>query len=481
MKLLKKLEFYSRKNHDKTIIKLKKDISYSQFWLLTINLASYLYKNKYQKVCILESKEKDYLFYVAMFATLLSGGTYIPINSSTPYKRLKFILSVSKVNILISKKKIYQKINTKYLTKKNILNLKKINNFRPKKSKKDAYIIFTSGSTGKPKGVKISRKALDHYVSWITKKFFNDKEIRCSQHPGIGFDLSVADIYGTICSGGTLFPIKDEYDKLFLNRFIRTNKLTHWISVPSAVDLICDNQFFKKKDLSTIKKMFFCGEILKKIHLETIFSAKKNIKVMNTYGPTEATVSCTEIILNSSNFRNYCKPTVSIGKVIKNMAIGLTNKTNKYEGELFIKGPQISSGYLDDYDLNKKKFIKINNKKAFLTGDICKIVKGNYYFLHRSDRQIKINGNRIELDEIDNLIGEITKATSYSNVIKNKIITFFVGKLNYQKIKKKLSYFLPNYMLPKEIINIKRWPRNKNLKIDEKILTKYYIDGKKIN
>jgi D-alanine--poly(phosphoribitol) ligase subunit 1 len=474
MKIFKKIKFHSEKNSNQTLIKLEDDISYSEFWLMTIKLANYLYKNKYKNICILEGKNKSYLPYVAMVATLLSGGTYIPVNSSTPLKRLEFILTLSKSNILISTKKISNKIKIKTFTQKNLLKLKKIKNFNPKKSKKDAYIIFTSGSTGIPKGVKISRKSLDHYISWITKKFFNDKDIKCSQHPGIGFDLSIADIYGVMCSGGTLYPIKNAYDKLFLNKFIKINKLTHWLSVPSAIDLICNNDFLDKGDLISLKKMFFCGEVLKKLHLKKIFKVNKNIKVTNTYGPTEATVSCTEIELNSSNYKRYCQPNASIGKTIRNMNMGLINKNDNNEGELFICGPQISPGYLDNYKLNKKKFIKIGNKRVFLTGDICKIINNNYYFSHRADRQVKVNGNRIELDEIDNLIGEITNSISYSSIIKNNIITFFIGKYDNIKIIKKLSYFLPNYMLPKEIININKWPKNKNLKIDEqKLITNY--------
>ena len=464
-------------NPSKVIIKLEKDISYSEFWNLISTLANYLYKNKYKKVGILENDKKDYTSYVAMFATLMSGGTYVPINALTPNKRIKFILDKSKANILISQKKITG-YKLKNFNEKNLLKLKKVNSFKLKKSNNDAYIIFTSGSTGEPKGVRISRKSLDHYISWITKKFFNDKKIRCSQHPGIGFDLSVADIYGTICSGGTLFPIKSVYDKLFLNRFIKVNKLTHWISVPSAIDLICNNKFFKKKDLSNLKKMFFCGEILKKIHLDKIFRRNRDIKVINSYGPTEATVSCTAIKLNNSNYNKYSKPTVSIGRAIKNINIGLTNKTTKNMGELFISGPQISSGYLNNHVLNKKKFTTIGNKNVFLTGDICKIYKGKYYFLNRSDRQVKINGNRIELEEIDSLIEKFTKSTSYTSIINNKIITFYSGKTNLLKLQKKLSQYLPKYMLPKVIIDIKKWPRNKNLKIDEKILMKQYLNGK---
>ena len=478
MRLLKNLKSISHLKPKKNVIVLKTNISYKTFWELCCNLANYLKRNNFSRICILEDNEKDYLSYVSMFATLLSGGTYIPVNNATPKKRLQHILKISNTTLLISKNKILLPSNIVFLSKRKIETLKKIKTFKIQKSNKDAYIIFTSGSTGLPKGVRISRKSLDHYVSWITKKFFNDENIRCSQQPGIGFDLSVADIYGTICSGGTLYPVKDSYDKFFLNKFIKKNNLTHWVSVPSAIDLIYNKKFFEKNDLLSVKKMFFCGEILKKIHLEKIFNHNKEIQVLNTYGPTEATVSCTEIFLDKNNFKKYSKPNVSIGKSIKNMNIGLTNKINNFEGELYISGPQLSLGYLNNQNLNKSKFIFLKKKRIFLTGDICKYEKGNYYFLHRSDRQIKILGNRIELNEIDNIFSEIFKETSYSIVIKNNIITFTDKKFNYNQSKKKLSQYLPDYMLPKEILKISNWPRNRNFKIDEKKLIQKYVQRK---
>ncbi len=470
MRLIEKLKKLSINRPNEHAVVLKKKITYYLFWKYCCSLAFYLKKNKYSKVCILEDREKDYFTYISMFATLLSGGTYIPLNKSTPRKRLEYILKESGANLLISKNKIDLNIKICMLNFGKIQKLKPIKNFNIIKSSKDAYIIFTSGTTGKPKGVRISRKSLDHYVTWITKKFYKDYKIRCSQQPGIGFDLSVADIYGTICSGGTLYPVKDTYDSVFLNKFIRNNNLTHWVSVPSAIDIICNKKICKKDDLTSLKKMFFCGEVLKKIHVEKIFNQNKNIKILNTYGPTETTVSCTELLLTHKNYKKYAYPNVSIGKSIKNMQIGLMNKSKKNEGELYISGPQLSPGYLNNEKLNNSKFIKLNNKKVFVTGDICKITKGKYYFLNRKDRQIKLFGNRIELNEIDCVIGEIFKIISYSVVLNNNIITFIERYADHKKIKIKLLKHIPEYMMPKRFITVSNWPRNKNFKIDEKKL-----------
>ena len=120
--------------------------------------------------------------------------------------------------------------------------------------------------------------------------------------------------------------------------------------------------------------------------------------------------------------------------------------------------------------MNDIKFIKRKNAKSFLTGDICKRLNGNFYYLNRNDRQIKILGHRIELDEIDKVIADLTDITSHSLVYKNKIITFIKEPINKKLLFEKLSKLLPEYTLPSTIYRIKKWPKNNNYKIDEKKL-----------
>ena len=126
---------------------------------------------------------------------------------------------------------------------------------------------------------------------------------RWSQYPNIGFDLSVLDIYGCLCFGATLYPITDEKDLLFPSRFIKKNKLTIWNSVPSTIDVMSTDEFWKKGILSSLRLLTFCGEPLLQSHLDkAFFFIHPKAKVQNTYGPTEATVSCTATILTKKNF-----------------------------------------------------------------------------------------------------------------------------------------------------------------------------------
>lgn len=477
MKSLVYLKNVFHKNKKKIAIQFEnKKITYEQLYFEILNLSDCFKKKKIKKVCILEGKNDDHYYYVCMFASLLAGSTYIPISSNTPLLRIKNILNISKPDLFIAKKKykFLKKLKIQFFDPDKKISIKNEKKFRILDSNKDAYIIFTSGSTGVPKGVRISRSSLDNYVNWLRNNIFKDKIIRCSQHPRIGFDLSVADIFGTLCSGGTLFPIKKILDRMFLKKFIIKNNLTHWISVPSLTDLIFLNDSNKNTKITSLKKVFFCGEILKKSHLDKIFRNNKKIKVINSYGPTEATVSCTYQNFNYKNYKNLCKPTASIGVPIKGTRFNLRkiNSTQNF-GELIISGNQVSLGYLEDKNQNKIKFIVKNKNRSFITGDICKKLNNKYYFINRIDRQTKILGNRIEMGEIDNKIEEITKLSSYTVKSKEKLVTFIDGKFNVDNLKNKLIRHFPSNIIPNKIIKIEKFPRNKNEKIDEsKLLLK---------
>ena len=208
MKLLDRLEENSVKLSKKAAIEFaNKTVNYNTFWTEILKLADYFLKKKFNKICIVEAEQDEYFFYTAMFASLLSGATYIPINSNFPKKRLDEVIKICEADIVITQRKIKPR-SVKVLKPSFFKKIKNIKHFPKINSNNDAYIIFTSGSTGKPKGVRISRESLDAYVDWLSKKIFFEKNFRCSQHPGIGFDLSVVDIFGTLCSGGTLLPIK---------------------------------------------------------------------------------------------------------------------------------------------------------------------------------------------------------------------------------------------------------------------------------
>lgn len=457
-----------------------KNYSYKEFWNLVKNTAFELTKIK-KKPLVSIFGERNILSYISMFGTLLCGGTYVPISSSLPIERVKRIISISKSDVIICP---YKYISTfkKNFVKKKILTEK---NFfcRPKNFKKKhiienklAYIIFTSGSTGEPKGVCISRESLNHYLKWllgILKIFPGEK---CSQFPEIGFDLSVADIYGTLCSGGTLISAESEFSNTFPGRFIKEKKIAYLICVPSLIDLINNANDLNKTNIKSLKKIFFCGEPLFKLQVESIFKANKGVEIINAYGPTEATVSCTFKNLTNLNYKKFSKTSMSIGEPIPGVRLELNKNEDsaKKEGEIIISGIQVANGYLDKKKNVGKFFFKENNR-FFKTGDYASVIDGEMYFKNRIDNQIKIKGHRIELDEIDHNLRKMCLRNVCSVVVRKNIISFVgdVKKFKKQDILKKLSKIIPVYMLPHDIIKLKNLPINQNGKINKKKLLEF--------
>tara|TARA_B100000886_G_C20416156_1_gene489353 strand:+ start:742 stop:2196 length:1455 start_codon:yes stop_codon:yes gene_type:complete len=454
-------------------------LTFQEFWDISQDFSNFLINNKKNRNIVVSILESNTFYdYVAMVGTLIAGGTYVPINSKTPLKKIIKIVKSSKSNYLFSIKK-----NKKFFKNmKNIFfyeNIKKQNIFNKKKiiHNKIAYIIFTSGSTGDPKGVKISRKSLDHYIKWLIKKIRLNKNCKISQFPSISFDLSVADIYLSLCGGYNLVPVNNNFFNFFPADFIQSNKIEHLTCTPTLIDLIIRSNTLSKTKLKSLKSIFFCGEPLMKYHLEKIFKMNPNLKVINCYGPTEATVSVTYVNLNLSNYYKLVNDqNVTIGKSIKGMKLCFIKdgRLSKNEGELLIAGPQLSEGYIQN-ELNKKRFKLINKINYYLTGDIGFKKNNNYFVLGRNDSQVKYKGHRIELDEITNILRKKLTKNIFTTIYKKKLISFIEGqKKDKSKLLKYLSLYLESYKLPDDIIFLKNFMVNKNGKTDiKKTIIKY--------
>ena len=454
---------------------LNRKISYLNFWRYCSGLSKKINKIKKNPRVIIISNQSP-ASYISIFGTLMAGGTYIPVADTNPIDRICKIISISKCNIILCsnkmKKNLKKKFQNKYFLDKDKLYKNKKPFLISKKKNKLAYIIFTSGSTGKPKGVCISRDSLDFYINWLKKNLKINFKSKCSQFPQIGFDLSVADIFGCISSNGTLVPVRNKLDIFFPGAFLKEKSLTHLICVPSLIDSFKKSGGLTKSNFKSLKIIFFCGEPLLFRHVHEIFKINKKILIINAYGPTEATCSCTYSLINKDNYKKKYKTSMSIGKANKGMEIKLLNDKNQISsrrGEILICGPQVSDGYLNQKD-NLKKFFKKNKIKSFKTGDLAEIINKELYFVDRKDNQIKIRGHRVELNEIDYFVSKQTSINSSSIFINNKIITFIDKKLNFNNLKNILKKNIPEYMVPNNFYYVKKFPKNQNGKIDKKKL-----------
>jgi D-alanine--poly(phosphoribitol) ligase subunit 1 len=415
--------------------------------------------------------------YAAMHGVLLAGGYYSPVNLDAPAARQKLIREQFAADLTITSAALQDALDE---TAGKLLIVEQIGEEElpaPRPAHDLAYVIFTSGSTGMPKGVMIGRNSLVHYLSWAVPALGIGPQDRCSQHPNIGFDLSVLDIYAGLCSGAALVPLTESRDRLLPAEAVRDLKITIWISVPSVIDLMQKARQITTGHLGSLRLLFFCGEPLLPSHLASLFAALPDARVLNAYGPTEATVSCTQLLLTAATWQSACSTTVALGDPIPDMQLRLVGGEHDDEGEIVLSGPQLARGYWRSPERTAKAFRPLADAAAYFTGDWGERQSGRLFFRHRLDRQIKVHGHRFELGEIDAALRAAGVPASFTVLVDGAIVSFVEGRVDPKALRNELLDRLPAYGLPHDIRSIDELPRNANDKIDVQELTRMAREG----
>lgn len=429
---------------------------------------------------------KGRLAYAAMFATMMAGGVYAPLNMDDPAdRRAKVLAGFDPDVILTSSATLADSVTRERLEhdapRASVLDAERsaapLDSPRPRH--RLAYVIFTSGSTGTPKGAMISRQALAHYVGWALEALAIAPDDRVSQHPNIGFDLSVIEIYAALCGGACLVPLTSAKDKLLPAEAVRTHGITVWVSVPSVIDLMRRADHMDAGRLASLRLLFFCGEPLLPAHLDSIFAALPDVRVINAYGPTEATVSCTARELTKDGYHAACRSSVAFGPAIPGMTVALVapdgSPAGPEGGELVLSGPQLADGYWNDPVRTAAAFRERGGIRWYHTGDHACRINEEWFFENRIDRQVKIRGHRFELGEIDEAlrnVGALAAHTVLHDQGRGEIVSFIEALSDFSPghALGELRKRLPDYAIPARIIQLDHLPRNSNDKIDHNAL-----------
>lgn len=406
--------------------------------------------------------------YAVMFATWMAGGYYAPINVEAPLEKQDLVEGCFCADVCVTTRShLRDQENTSVLLIEDMLG-EELEEAAPPAEL--AYVIFTSGSTGISKGVMISKASLACYLEWAIPALALGPGAFCSQHPNIGFDLSVIDIFATLCSGACLVPFIGAKDRLLPGYAVADLGINVWVSVPSVIDLMLQAGSMTPEKMAAVKCWFFCGEPLNPHHLEAIFAVTPEAEVINAYGPTEATVSCTELRLNKDNYKSACEASVAIGEPIPSMGYQLLGGENPDEGEIVITGPQLAKGYWQDDVKTEAAFHGIpgTGARGYFTGDWAVRKKGHVFFQRRMDRQVKIHGYRLELGEVDAAVRKLLNCQAYSFIRENHITTFVETNqpIDFARLRTDLAKGLANYAIPQKVIEVEQFPRNANDKID---------------
>lgn len=464
----------------------ERQISYSEFAAIVRRMAhSFSEAADHPKVLIHLPQSAE--AYAAMFATLMAGGFYACSNAEWPPERQARVAGLFRPDVIVTdnpKAAVALGCPQPHrIITCDALAAGELNT--PKPPHDLAYVMFTSGSTGMPKGVMIPRSGLAHYTAWALDAMAITPEDRWSQHPNIAFDLSVLDVYGALCGGASLHPLMGPMDRMFPATFIRNRGLTIWNSVPSVLDMIRSAQQMTADNLGSLRLLTFCGEPLYREQVQSIFAARPDVAVHNTYGPTEATVSCTLLKLTPDNLEAASSQCLAFGEAIPGMGLHFINDgIDDDEGEIVLTGPQLARGYWEAPDLTATAFQEIEiagtRRRCYRTGDWGRRANGHQFFIQRIDHQIKIRGYRVELGEIDKAARELGARAACTVFAGNALHCFMeaADKLDVNAVRAGMARILPEYAVPSAFYQLDALPRNANEKIDAGTLAKRVIDGK---
>lgn len=477
------------------IIGSDKTVSQKEVYGLHLKLKEQLLKLNIPKghpVCIYG--EKEALFPIVMITLISLDIPYIPIDAIMPTGRIEKIKAQTNSKLLINcSAKVCEVPFEIYLDNTlEIKNNEPVNDFFILHNGSDPirYILFTSGSTGVPKGVQITKNALNSFVGWyLTWPLITKESVLMNQAP-FSFDVSLCDFIAAFGKGSSM--VLNNYSVLksgagFLER-LKQHKATTLVCTPSFVLIYLSIPEFNSEHYPDINQFVFMGEELPVNTVKKIKQKFPSAKVVNAFGPTEATVVTTYIDITDSVLAEHPK-SLPIGYCRPNAEIVILNKDPETGiGEIGLIGANLSIGYFKDEEKTKLAFVNENGKRVYKTGDVGYIKNGLIYYLGRNDSQVKLNGYRIELEEISNVLlthPHIKNATAVPLVngnVTKKIISFIIAdetafKNIHEELKAFLLNYLPAYMIPSEFILKKEFPLNSNYKTDKKALLEAYMAG----
>ena len=442
---------------------------------------------------------QEYEMLATFLALTKSGHAYIPIDSHSALERVAAIVEVAEPSLIIA-------INDFPLVDvaAPIFSAEQVQTaFRegasyelshPVQGDDNYYIIFTSGTTGKPKGVQISHNNLLSFTNWMItdKEFATPERPQMLAQPPYSFDLSVMYWAPTLALGGTLFALPSAVTQDFKQLFetILSLPIAIWTSTPSFADMALLSDDFNSQKLPQLTHFYFDGEELTVKTAQKLRDRFPQARIINAYGPTEATVALSAVAVTDEMLQN-CKR-LPIGYTKADSPTFVIDEEgqkvpNGQQGEIIVCGPAVSKGYLNNPEKTAEAFFEFEGLPAYHTGDVGSMTdEGLLLYGGRMDFQIKFNGFRIELEDVSQNLNKSKYVESavavprYNKdhkvqnllayvILKDGVAEQFEREIDITKaIKEDLQDIMMSYMMPSKFLYRETLPLTPNGKIDIK-------------
>ncbi|EKU89340.1 amino acid adenylation domain-containing protein [Bacteroides oleiciplenus YIT 12058] len=424
--------------------------------------------------------------YASILAVLISGKTYVILHPAYPKHRNKKIAELADIHLVLYTKNIrvlnLDTQNVDFICTSDLQETIPSPSATHTDKNGNAYIIFTSGSTGEPKGVPISRRNLNaFYVAYNQLGWQLDENDRMLQMFELTFDVSIVSFLYPLTIGACVYTVSPEGVK-YINVIETLEKynLTFAAVAPSLLQLLLP--YFPEIQLPELKYLVVTAEASDVELLSAFRACAPNASFVNLYGPTEGTIYCTAYPIPNTLCKHH-NGMIAIGKPFAGIDVlimdsNATPVSTGETGELWISGMQVMNGYWNSPEKTQECLTEGPDGKIYYkTGDLCQIdADGDIIYCGRKDSQIKLQGFRIELSEIEHVVKNYFNNECKAIVLpkygeNNQCELHLVVEkvyLDKQQIEEHMNSRLPFYMVPKHIHCMEHFPLNTSSKTDRK-------------
>ncbi len=436
--------------------------------------------------------ERSFDAVVSMLAILKAGGAYVPLDPRLPLKRASHVLEDSGASVVLSVEPLADALPAVWARlicldsdAGAIARQSDANPPRAGSALGLAHILYTSGSTGAPKGVAVVHRGVVRLVRGTDFAHLGPDEVFLQAAP-LSFDASTFEIWGALLNGGRLVILSAQTPGLDdLAEAIRAHAVTTLWLTAGLFHLAVDQRL---SDLKPLRQLLAGGDVLSPPRVRRVLEEIPGCALVNGYGPTESTTFAACHVIRSLP---ASAATVPIGRPIANTQIYLLDSERRWvppgeTGELYIGGDGLARGYWNSPERTAESFVKSPfdaeaDARLYRTGDLARLLPdGNLEFLGRADHQIKVQGFRVELSEIESALAR--HAAVSCNVVDarqtsaggQRLVAYVVLRPGEEASDAELRAFLqqelPEYMVPPAFVRLSSLPLTGNGKVDRRAL-----------
>lgn len=482
-----------------------KTVTYGELWDMAQRIAAGLKAHIEGRGPVLVLGHKEASTVAAFLGCLLSGHAFVPIDVELPAERVAQIASQIPHAVLLATCDVPENLATTLsaCTQLHVDALQQTDSPIPEPAccvagEETQYIIFTSGSTGRPKGIEVTAANVAHFMEWMyTFPVVSTGGCVFLDQAHYSFDLSEYELVGALTTGGCLYALPSalEHDFASLFKSLAESQVQVWVSTPSFADICLVDKSFNAQLMPSVQLFLFCGETLHHVTAEKLHERFPDARIANTYGPTESTVAITYGEIGERELRDPAP--LPVGKPRPGTELSIVDHDTGKElpcgstGEIIIRGTTVARGYYRNEKKTRAAFFETTLSdgtpcRGYRTGDLGHLdASGVLHCEGRLDSLVKVNGFRIELDEVEGALtalAGVREAAVVPVVHGNRVTSlgaFIVLETRdsadnafdiVRGFKAALAKTLPAYMVPRQMQLVDELPLTANEKIDRKRL-----------